>query len=386
MKIVEISTYLVYNYRANWVFVEMKTDDGITGVGEATLEMKERTVCTAIEELREYLVGKDPRDIERHVHRMYRDSYWRVGPVLMSAISGVEMCMWDILGKSLGVPVYRLIGGKSNESVRGYANGWFAGSSTPSEFGEAAARAVGRGFTALKWDPFGKSYLTIDRKSLDTALACIDAVRNSVGSDVDLLIEGHGRFDTRTALEIAKEIEPFKPMFFEEPVPPDDMGALIEVGRKSPVAISAGERLYSTHQFRDLLEARAVRVVQPDVSHAGGISGLKKIAAMAEAYTTSFAPHNPSGPIANAATLHVALATPNFLIHEIMATDIPWRSIVCDESISFEDGKFSIPDTPGLGVTLNTATLADYPYEPRPLRHYRGTLTDIRPVDAVPYF
>lgn len=386
MRITAVVPYVVHCYRANWVFVKVQTDDGISGVGEATLEMKEQSVAAAIGELERYLLGKDPRNIELHWHTMYRDSYWRVGPVLMSALSGVEMCLWDITARSLGVPVYRLLGGRYHDRVRAYANGWFAGAQTPEEFASAASKAVARGFSALKWDPFGRAYRDISTGELQRAVALIDAVRTAVGPDVDLLIEGHGRFDVASACRISREIAQFKPLYFEEPVPPDDMDALAEVRRRSPVEIAAGERLYSRYHFKDLLEKRAVDLIQPDLSHAGGILECKKIAAMAEAHHIGFSPHNPSGPVAMAATLQLAACTPNFGLLETMTTDVPWRKLLTTETLDFSDGFFEVPDRPGLGLDLNEEELARFPYEPRDLRHYSGDLTDIRPPEAEPYF
>ena len=386
MKITDLKTYIVHCYRTNWVFVKIETDAGISGVGEATLEMKEKTVETAILELKDYLLGKDPRQIERHFHVMYRDSYWRIGPVLMSALSAVEMAMWDISARELGVPVYRLLGGKCKDRVKAYANAWFPGAKTPEAFAQKAREAVARGFLALKWDPFGSAYMNISGKELDHALAVVGAVREAVGSEIDLLIEGHGRFNVPAACRIARELEPFRPLFFEEPVPPDNLDALADVRSKSPVSIAAGERLYHRCQFRDLFEKRAADFIQPDISHAGGLGECKKIAAMAEACHLSFAPHNPSGPIANAATLQLAACTPSFYLLETMATDIPWRKDLTSESLVFKDGYFEIPDGPGLGIELKEEAFAAHPYQPRPLRHYRGDLTDIRPPEAEPYF
>ena len=226
MKVTDIKTFAVDCFRTNWVFVKVYTDEGVTGVGEATLEYKEKALIGAVEHIKEYLVGKNPLDIERHYHDIYRDAYWRGGAVLMSALSAVEMALWDILGKTLGVPVYQLLGGKVRDKVRIYVNGWFAGAKTPEQFAEKAKLAVARGVTAMKWDPFGKSYMEISGKDLDQALRCIAAVREEVGSQVDLLIEGHGRFNVPTGITIAKELEPFKPMWFEEPTPPDNLEAL----------------------------------------------------------------------------------------------------------------------------------------------------------------
>ena len=325
-------------------------------------------------------------DIEAHWHSIYRDAYWRGGAVLMSALSAVEMALWDILGKHLSVPVYQLLGGRVNDKVRIYVNGWFSGAKTPEEFGKKAKIAVQRGVTAMKWDPFGKAYLDISNRELDTALECVAEVRSAVGDSVDLLIEGHGRFNIPTAIKIAKELEQFGPMFFEEPVPPDSLDALKEVRDKSPVAIAAGERLYTRWDYRKMFDLMAADYIQPDISHAGGIMELKKIAAEAESRYIPFAPHNPSGPVANAATLQLAASCSNFCILEIMYSDVVYRKDITTESLEYKDGFMKIPDNPGLGIEINEEECAKYPYRPHTLRHYMGALTDIRPPETAFYF
>ncbi len=386
MKITDVKPFVVDCFRTNWVFVKVYTDEGIDGVGEGTLEYKEKAFLGALEHIRAYLVGKDARRIEDHFHNIYRDAYWRGGPVLMSALSAVETALWDILGKSLGVPVYQLLGGKVNERVRIYANGWFSGAREPEEFAQKAREAVARGVTALKWDPFGTAYRGISGAALDKALRCVAAVREAVGNDVDLLIEGHGRFDIPTGVRIAKELEPFRPLFFEEPTPPDDLPALKAVHDKSPVPLAAGERLYSRWDCRRFFDLLPADYIQPDVSHAGGIGELKKIAAEAECRSIPFAPHNPSGPVANAATLQLAACCPNFCILEIMYSDVVWRGDVTDEALTFADGYITIPDKPGLGLELNEEACLRHPYKPHTLRHYTGALTDIRPAETAFYF
>ncbi len=386
MKITDVKTFVVDCFRTNWVFVKVYTDEGIAGVGEGTLEYKEHALEGAVEHLKNYLLGKDPRNIERLYHDIYRDAYWRGGAVLMSALSAVECALWDILGKSLGVPVYTLLGGKANEDCRIYVNGWFAGAKTPREFAEKAKIAVKKGVTAMKWDPFGKSYLQISNADLTNALECVAAVREAVGDKIDLLIEGHGRFDVPTGIKIAKELEQFKPMWFEEPVPPNNLEALKAVRDKSPVAISAGERLYTRFDYNELFRTRACDYIQPDISHAGGIMELKKIAAIAEANDIPFAPHNPSGPVANAATLQLAACCPNFCILEIMYSDVDYRKYVTNENLVYENGRIRIGDKPGLGIELNEEECLKHPYVEHNLRHYTGALTDIRPPKTEFYF
>ena len=386
MKVTGITTHICNCFRTNWVFVRIECDNGLHGVGEATLEHREQTVAAAVGELERYLIGRDPHEIEGFWHEAYRDAYWRGGPVLMTALAGVEMALWDIKGKDLGVPVYQLLGGKVRDRVPTYANGWFSPAKTPEEFAAKARTAVEQGFRGLKWDPFGTAYRTIEKKDLFGALACVEAVAGEVGPEVDILIEGHGRFDVPTALRIAKGLESFDITWFEEPIVPDDPEGMAEVTRRSNVPIAGGERLYSRWDARTYLERRCADVLQPDVSHVGGIGELKKIAAMAETYSRPVCPHNPLGPVTTAATLQLAACVPNFWLLETMSTDVPYRRSLTTEALRFESGCILIPDGPGLGIDLHLEALAEHPYEPRNLRHYRGDLTNIRPPDARSYF
>ena len=386
MKVTQIKTFICHAYRTNWVFVKVITDSGLYGVGEATLEYREPTVVQAIKELERYLVGKDPHNIEAFWHDAYRDAYWRGGVVLMSALAGVEMALWDIKGKDLGVPVYQLLGGKVRDSVKCYANAWFAGAKKPEEFAQKAKIAVKNGFSGLKWDPFGKEYLNIDPKHLNEALDCIAAVKDAVGDQVHLIIEGHGRFNVPTAVRIGNALEKFGILRFEEPIPPDDKKGIAWVRSKIATPVSGGERLYSRFEYADYLRMECADFWQPDVSHAGGIMEVRKIAAMAESHYIPVCPHNPSGPVANAATLQLAACIPNFYLLETMANDIPWRADVSTEKVKFENSEMFIPDLPGLGIDINEEEIAKHPYECRNLRHYVGTLTDIRPEGSTGYF
>lgn len=386
MKVTQIKTFICHAYRTNWVFVKVITDSGLYGVGEATLEYREPTVVQAIKELERYLVGKDPHNTEAFWHDAYRDAYWRGGVVLMSALAGVEMALWDIKGKDLGVPVYQLLGGKVRDSVKCYANAWFAGAKKPEEFAQKAKIAVKNGFSGLKWDPFGKEYLNIDPKHLNEALDCIAAVKDAVGDQVHLIIEGHGRFNVPTAVRIGNALEKFGILWFEEPIPPDDKKGIAWVRSKIATPVSGGERLYSRFEYADYLRMECADFWQPDVSHAGGIMEVRKIAAMAESHYIPVCPHNPSGPVANAATLQLAACIPNFYLLETMANDIPWRADVSTEKVKFENSEMFIPDLPGLGIDINEEEIAKHPYECRNLRHYVGTLTDIRPEGSTGYF
>jgi len=387
MKITAIHTFVCHAYRTNWVFVKVLTDvPGLYGVGEATLEYRELTVVQACKELGRDLKGKDPRDIEALWHDSYRDAYWRGGPVLTSAISAVDMALWDILGKDLGVPVHRLLGGAVRDRVPCYANGWFVGATAPEDFARRASETVDDGFKVLKWDPFGSAYRTLDVRQFREALECVKRVYEAVQGRADLIIEGHGRFDLPTALRIAHALEDFGVLWFEEPILPDSLEALAELKTRTKVPLAFGERLYTRWQFRHLLELRAADYIQPDVSHAGGITEIKKIAAMAETHYVPICPHNPSGPVANAASLQLAAHLPSFYLLEMLSNDVSWRGDICTEKVTIDHGYMHVPTEPGLGVDICEEAIAEHPYEPTGLRHYRGTLVDIRPEGATKYY
>lgn len=386
MKITEIKTFNVFTFRTNYVFVKVETDEGICGVGEGTLEYKENALLGAIEDIKRVLIGRDPREVEKLTFELYRDSYWRLGPVLQSAISAIDMALWDIKGKRAGMPVYEMLGGKVRDEIPMYANCWFSGARTAEDFAEAAARAKALGMKALKWDPFGKAYMYMEREDFDRSMSIIEAVRGAVGKDVELLIECHGRFNISTGIKIANEVKQFDPFFIEEPTPPDNYDAIAEVRRKSPVAVAGGERLYGLMQVREYLDKGCVDYLQPDISHCGGITAMRKIAALTDAYYVSLAPHNPSGPVANAAVMQIAGCTQNFRILEISMTDVSWRKELTNERVIFSDGKFRIPDGPGLSIELNDEACMKYPFRPIDLRHYKGTLTDVRPVNDTTIF
>jgi galactonate dehydratase len=387
MKIVSVNTFVVDFYRTNLVLVQVMTDDGIQGLGEATLEGKERAVQGAIEELSEAVIGLDPTRISGIVYELARDWYWRGGPVIMTALSAFEMALWDISARDLGVPVSRLLGGATRDRVRAYANGWFSGSRTPDDYAAAARRTVDSGFRGLKWDPFENYDLTVTSQQLDRALAQIDAVRVAVGADVELFIEGHGRFDVRTAIKIAREIAQFDPVWFEEPCPPDNLDALVDVRRASSVPIAAGERWFGRQGFAPALARQAVDFVQPDVTHAGGIAELAFISTLAATSYVGFAPHNPSGPLSTAATLQLGAVLPNFRYLEIMATDVPWRpEITTERLVLTAEGDILIPSGVGLGIDIDPEAIAMHPFTPHPMRIFHDAVFDIRPSDERSFF
>jgi len=384
MKITAIKTFLCDAYRTNLSFVKIETDAGVHGYGEMTLEFHDRAVLGCIEDLTPSWLGRDPMDIEALWHDSYRDAYWRGGPVLSTSLATLEMACWDIKGKALGQPVWQLLGGKCRDRVRCYANAWFVPAKTPAEFAAKAKEAVARGWTGLKWDPFGSAYRDITRAELLNAVRCVAAVREAVGH-TDLLIEGHGRFNVQSALRVGQALAEFGILWFEEPLFPELLDALAELKRRVPVPIAAGERLYTRFAAREFIEKRCGDFIQPDISRVG-IKELRLIGGMADAAGVSFCPHNPAGPITNMATLHIAASTPNFFLLETMATDVPWRSELSDEDVRIENGEMLIPTRPGLGIELNEEALAKHPPKRHHLRHYRGDLTAIRPADAKEWF
>ena len=387
MKITNVDTVVVDFYRTNLIFVRLSTDEGLTGVAEATLEGQEHAVRGAVAVLAEAVRGKDPTRISQTIYELNRDAYWRGGPISMTALSALEMAMWDISARALGVPVHRMLGGQVRDRVRAYANGWFSGATSPEDFAEAAVQTVAQGFRGLKWDPFEAADLILEPRELRRMLEPVAAVREAVGDDVDLFIEGHGRFDVPTAVRVARELEQFQPVFFEEPCPPDGIDALIEVRSKSPVPIAAGERWMGRNTFVPALARKAVDYVQPDVTHAGGFLELSFISTLAAAHYIPFAPHNPSGPLSTAATLQLGAMLPNFRYLEIMASDVPWRSEISNERLQLtKEGDVLIPEGVGLGIELDFDAIAEHPFTPHPMRIFTDAVADIRPPDARSYF
>ncbi len=371
MKITDVKTYTVFAGWRNWLFVKIETDEGVHGVGEGTLEGKENAVAGAIKDLSYYLVGQDPTKIELHLRNMRRDPFWRGGVVLGTAISAVEIALWDIVGKVLGKPVYALLGGAIQERLPAYANGWYFGAKSVDEIADRAASAVRMGYKGLKWDPFRRADLEISRDDLKYAVDCVRAVRAAVGPDVDLLIEGHGRFTAAAALKVARALEPFDIFWFEEPTPPENLKALKKVAEGAPMPIATGERLFTREEFTRLLDLQAADYIQPDVVHAGGIMELRKIAAMAEPWYVQVAPHNPNGPVAMAATLHAAASMPNLAYIEHLMADPPWRAEIVTHDFTVDsEGHLHIPTAPGLGLDLVIEELERHPYQPLALNFF----------------
>ena len=384
MRLRSLTTYICDAFRTNWVFVKLETEDGLHGWGEATLEYREHTVEQALLALEAGLRGRDLGDIHAWWQDAYRDAYWRGGAVLTSALSAVEMALWDLKGKALGVPVHTLLGGAVRQEVECYANGWFAGAREAAEFADKAVEAVEWGYRALKWDPFGSAFRSLTTAELKRSIGIVEAVAAAVGDRAEVIVEAHGRFELPTARRVAGALEPLGVLWLEEPLIPGNLANAAALRATTSTPISLGERLYTRWDFREVFTAGAADVVQPDVSHAGGIWESRTIASLAELWQVSFAPHNPSGPVANAATLQLAASTPNFSYLETMATDVAWRDEIVVQESPIVHGRATIPTAPGLGVELDEDALRRFPYVRHDLRHYTGALTDIRPDGAAP--
>lgn len=365
MKIVAIDTYIAGNPWKNWLFAKVTTDEGIYGVGEGTLNMFARTVEAAIHELKPLVIGMDPFQVEVLSQRLIRDVYSDGAQIHMCAVAAIEIACWDIIGKATGQPIYNLWGGRCHEKLRAYANGWYRGPRTPESFAEKAAEVVRRGYTALKFDPFGDNWRVLPRREFDLSLDIIRAVRSAVGDGVDLLIEGHCRFNVATAIEFAEAMAQFRPMWFEEPVPHTNIAALVEVARRSPVPIATGENLFNKQQFAELLSYNAVSIYQPEPLNLGGLFAARKIADMVDAYYGMIAPHSAQGPICSAACVQLNASIPNFLIHEIFDEfNEPWERDIVTHPVKVVNGYIEIPDRPGLGTDLNIEEILKHPYHP----------------------
>ncbi len=386
MKITKLKTFVVGGFRCNWVFVKLYTDAGIEGVGEATLEFNEQAVAGMLSQIGDYLVGKDPFAIDAHRETIIRSNYWRTNVVLRSALSGIEGALHDIKGKALSVPVYELLGGLMNESLPVYANTWRPDVDDRSVVSDKAARMVDAGFRAVKFDPFFPAHLHMSAAARAQAVGMVAAVREAVGPEVEVLVEGHGRFDIQHATMIATALEPLAPYWFEEPVLPECLDALADLRRRTRIPIAAGERIYDVFRVADLLRRDAVDVLQPDICHVGGLGVLRQMALLAHSHGRAVAPHNVNGPVGNAMTLHVAATLPNVNILETCSVDAPWRCEITTEDVWITDGRMRVPNKPGLGLELNEAVLDRFPPREIGMHHYAPSGHRPRASGAVPWY
>jgi galactonate dehydratase len=359
VKITQLETISVDAGMKDWIFVRVHTDDGLVGTGEGTLEGRGRTVMAAVAELGDYIIGQDPLRIEHLWQIMYRHAFYRGGPIMNSAISGVEQALWDILGQALKQPVHQLLGGRVRDKIRVYANG--PRGESPEALAESALALKERGFTAMKLVPFGAVKPLDGIAAVREAARTMAAVRDAVGPDVDLAVDCHGRLSPTMAIQIAHAIKEYGIFFYEEPCLPENAATMAMVARECGIPIATGERLFTKWGFRDILEQQAASVLQPDLAHCGGILEGRKIAAMAEVYYAGFAPHNPLSPVNMRASLHLDAVVPNFVIQEWVTDDVPWRDDILQNPVTIKDGWAEVPMEPGLGTALNLEVCRDHP-------------------------
>jgi galactonate dehydratase len=358
LKVTGLKTFVVHLGSVNWVFCKVLTNQGITGLGEGSVTSKEATVAQAIMEHERYLLGKDPTDIEMHWQAMFRYPRWRGGPILNSAISAIEIALWDITGQALGAPIYKLLGGAARRKVRLYKDV----GSTPEDFLKAREEgftAAKSGFIATVKDLVVPSYATREGAKR------VAAVRKAVGDDFDIAIDAHGQLTTTMAVDFCTRVEELRPLFVEEPTQLEDLGELELLRQKTKVPLATGERLFTKYGFSEMCHRHLVNYVQPDVCHAGGILELKKIGAIAEAYRVEMAPHNPQSMVSTLASIHVDATTPSATIQEYAPSRLPWvQELFGGAQLKISGGYAELPEKPGLGVTLDEKVASAHPYQP----------------------
>jgi len=358
VKITGISTFIIGNPWKNWVIVRVETDEGISGLGEAT-SLTAQPQAAEVGELSRFVVGMDPREPARVYDAIFKGLFLRN----TVAAGGIEIACWDILARSLGVPLWRLLGGKLHERLRVYANAWYKCPRDPSAFAEHAARVKEMGYTALKFDPFGAAYLNLDPAEEKLSLSLVRAVRDAVGDEVDVLVEGHDRFTAATAVRLGRALAEFRPAWFETPVNSQDVKATAEVARAIPVPVASGERLSYLSEFADLLAPRTVSIVQPEPLRCGGVGGAIRVAALAQAHGAVVACHQAQSPLNTALNAHLHAAMPNFMIHECFDDFLaPWAREVFRGVPPVRDGYIEPSDAPGIGVELDEEEAARHPY------------------------
>jgi galactonate dehydratase len=366
MKITNIRTFKFWVDWCNWLLVRVETDEGLHGWGEGSLHGSIEAVETAIHELGAYLIGKEPLGVERHWQGMYHAWRWRGGPVLMTAMAALDLALWDVEGKRLGVPLYRLLGGPYRERIRCYASHWLAGARTPADAEEGAREAIGRGFNAFKWSPFTGDLLRENEgMAMRRAAELMEGARAGAGPDADILIECGEKLSPRTAILAARALLPYRPYWFEEPIPFENARAMAQLQRDLPVPIATGERLLSRWEFRELLEEQGCRIIQPDLMHAAGITECRRIAALADTYYVAVAPHNSGGPIETLAAIHLAAAIPNFLVLEQMENEQEARRHICTDPPLIDQGHFTLPTRPGLGTDIRLDVVEELSFKPQ---------------------
>tara|TARA_B100001167_G_scaffold189916_1_gene155544 strand:+ start:193 stop:1344 length:1152 start_codon:yes stop_codon:yes gene_type:complete len=376
VKIIDIRHHLIHpGAGKNLCFVRIDTDEGIHGWGECYTQADRDVQVTAhIDMLKRYLIGRDPTNIKHFMQMVYDDFAGRRGAMdLWCAVSGLEHAMWDILGKVSGQPVYKLLGGPVRSKIRVYANGWGGGGWDSADLADRASQIVESGFTALKFDPIPGPWRTFVSKDVERqAVENVRAVRQAVGTDVDILVEMHRRLAPMHAVKIAREIEQYEPFWYEEPVLAENIDALASAKRNINIPVVTGEELYTKFEFREVFEKQAADIINPDVCNVGGILELKEIAAMAEPYFVVVSPHNyNSTTLGLAATINASATMPNFLITEYFVNFEELGRDIATQPFQVENGYINLPESPGLGIDLDEESLAKYPYQEFPKRTIR---------------
>jgi galactonate dehydratase len=365
VRIADVVTTVVGAPWRELTFVELVADDGRRGVGEVRMVNKTDTLLACVTELADrYVVGADPFDRETLAFNIQRAEYGRPGEITQSALAAFDIACWDLMGQNLNLPVWKLLGGQYRDRVRAYANGWYQTDRDPAALAESARDVVARGYTALKLDPFGSAWMELPPPERRRSVEIVRAVRDAVGPDVELMIEMHGRFSPAAAARIAADLEPFAPAWLEEPVAFDSPTGLARVRSATNRPIATGERIHLLSDFRAIVEQGLVDIVQADLTHFGGFTGLRRLAGWVEAYELPLAPHNVCGPVGTAANIHFAIATPNHLVLEHFNDFAdPWVSELVDAAPAIDalDGCFPLPTGPGLGVRLDHGICAEHP-------------------------
>jgi galactonate dehydratase len=364
MKITAVEPLVLGTSWRNLIFLKVITDEGLVGFGECTTQNREEGVLGYLPgAVRRHVVGSDPFNIEDLWLRMYRNDFWRGGVIAATVMSGIEVACWDIIGKALGQPVWRLLGGRCHEKIKAYANAWYTVERTPEEFAKRVRVVLDKGYKALKVDPFGPGVMELSREELNRSVELVAAIRDAVGPDVEIFVEMHGRFSSHTAIEIARMLEPYRPGWIEEPCPPEDLPSLQKVAAQVNIPVATGERYFTHYGFREVLESDAVDILQPDVIHAGGLLDMKKIAAMADARSVILAPHNSNGPVCTAASVHFDFCTTNIKVQECFDDfSETWVVEAVPGTPRPKNGYFYPPQGPGLGISLNEDLIKEHPF------------------------
>jgi galactonate dehydratase len=367
MKIIAVEPLVLGTSWRNLVFIRVKTDEGLVGIGECTIQNREEGVLGYLQgAVRRHVIGSDPFNIEDLWLRMYRNDFWRDGVIATTVMSGIEIACWDIVGKAVGQPVWRVLGGRCHEKVKAYANAWYTVERKPQEFAKRVKVVLDKGYKALKVDPFGPGGLEITRAEKVRSVELVAAIREAVGPDVEIFIEMHGRFSAATAIELARMLEPYHPGWIEEPCPPEDIPSLEKVAAHVNLPVATGERYFTRYGFREVLESGAPDIIQADIIHAGGILEMKKIAAMADVRSMVMAPHNSNGPVCTAASVHFDFCTTNLKVQECFDDfSETWVREAVPGCPVPRDGYFHPPEKPGLGIDINEDVLKAHPYQER---------------------